>query len=74
MKYYIGDSVYMDMDDYGNIILTTENGGPTPGNRIILVLEPRVWEELCRCVERENAKRLAETEGSGSLRSMLCDV
>lgn len=38
---YLGDSVYIDIDDLNRIILTTENGLPNdPSNRI--VLEPEV--------------------------------
>lgn len=41
MKAYLGDSVYIDIDDLNRIILTTENGLPNdPSNRI--VLEPEV--------------------------------
>ena len=38
MKQYIGDSVYLDYDPEGNVILTTENGyGPT--NIIVLDID-----------------------------------
>ena len=36
-KKYLGYSVYADWDEYGNLILTTENGLPDdPSNRICL--------------------------------------
>lgn len=35
-KEYIGDSVYIEYDDLGNIVITTENGGTYPSNRIFM--------------------------------------
>jgi hypothetical protein len=44
-KAYLGDSVYVELDDFGRIVLTTENGLPDdPSNKIIL--EPEVIENL----------------------------
>jgi hypothetical protein len=49
MKEYIGDSVYVEMDDFGGLTLTTENGLPTdPSNEIYI--EPEVWNSLLRFV------------------------
>jgi len=44
-KAYLGDSVYVDLDDGGWIVLTTENGLPgDPSNTIYL--EPEVFKAL----------------------------
>lgn len=48
-KQYIGDSVYVELDDYGDIILTTENDDSGPSNRI--VLEPQVYSALLDYVD-----------------------
>lgn len=47
MKTYIGDSVYVEIDSYEEVVLTTENG-ITISNRI--VLEKRVWQDLVKFV------------------------
>ena len=50
-KEYIGDSVYVEYDEYGSLILTTENGFPDdPRNRIIL--EDSVCDALLSYIER----------------------
>jgi hypothetical protein len=51
-KDYLGDSVYVEFDEFGfSIILTTENGITNyPSNRI--ALEPEVYDALKRYVER----------------------
>lgn len=50
MKTYLGDSVYVEIDN-DQIILTTENGWPDdPRNRI--VLEPEVYNELVKYINR----------------------
>ena len=51
-KAYLGDSVYVEIDDdTGELILTTENGlTDDPSNRF--VLDPVVLEALNRYVER----------------------
>lgn len=50
-KAYLGDSVYADIDHFGRIILTTENGLPTdPSNEI--VLEPEVISALKNYISR----------------------
>jgi len=46
-KQYIGDSVYVALDEFGRLVLTTENGY-TATNTI--VLEAEVYEELVRYV------------------------
>ncbi len=44
-KEYIGDSVYVEIDDFGDVVLTTHNGyDDDPRNRI--VLEPTVLKSL----------------------------
>ena len=39
MKSYLGDGVYADLDPYGRVILTTENGISTTNE---IILEPEV--------------------------------
>ncbi len=49
---YLGDSVYVCINQAGSLCLTTENGlGPT--NEIFL--EPEVYRELLQYVERVEA-------------------
>lgn len=43
-KQYLGDGVYITIDDFGEVVLTTENGGPEPTN--IIILEPSVIRNL----------------------------
>jgi len=48
-KIYLGDSVYASFDDYGGVLLTTENGLPTdPSNTIYL--EPEVLAALTQFI------------------------
>lgn len=47
-KQYIGDSVYVDVEN-GMLKLTTENGDGPPSN--IIFLEPEVFESLRRYYE-----------------------
>jgi hypothetical protein len=50
-KEYIGDSVYVKTNRFGQLELTTENGLPgDPSNTIFL--EKEVWESLYSYVER----------------------
>lgn len=42
-KEYIGDGVYAAMDEYGQIVLTAENG---VGASDCIYLEPEVWTNL----------------------------
>jgi len=51
-KNYIGDSVYADFDQHGQLVLTTENGYG-PSNTIYL--EPEVYHALLEYVERQEA-------------------
>lgn len=46
-KIYLGDGVYADYE-WGQIVLTTEDGGPEPTNRI--VLESNVYDALVEFV------------------------
>lgn len=50
-KTYLGDSVYADVNQYGEIVLTTENGSPgDPSNEIYL--EPEVYRALVHYAAR----------------------
>ena len=54
-KEYLGDSVYVDIED-GMVKLTTENGLPhDPSNTIYLELE--VYQALTRYVDRLTARK-----------------
>lgn len=54
-KTYLGDSVYVDVNGWGGIILTTENGLPNdPSNTI--VLEGEVWIALSQWVNARKEK------------------
>lgn len=49
-KQYLGDSVYVELDErLGGIKLTTENGLPTPSN--LIYLEPEVIFALAGYLE-----------------------
>jgi hypothetical protein len=51
-KTYLGDSVYAQINEHGQLVLTTENGVPEdPSNRI--VMEPEVYEALTLWVQRQ---------------------
>ena len=58
MKTYIGDSVYADLNEAGQIVLTTENGFG-PSNTIYL--EHEVWDNLAMWVKA--MKHRAEVQG-----------
>lgn len=67
-KVYLGDSVYCEIQQSGQICLTTENGAPTdPSNTIYL--EPEVFDALALYVERVRravaAFREQEAKGDG---------
>ncbi len=49
-KQYLGDAVYARLDDFGGLILTTENGVETTNE---IYLEPRVLEALLQFVRVE---------------------
>ena len=60
-KAYIGDSVYVEIDQFGEVVLTTENGYPDdPRNRI--VMESSVLQQFEEYIER--ARALAKGEGT----------
>lgn len=63
LKDYIGDAVYVEVDEFGAFTLTTEDGVSVT-NRI--VLEPEVFEALKRYADRVKAEfqRLRERGGS----------
>jgi len=49
-KTYLGDSVYAEINEWGQITLTTENGLPNdPAN--VIYLEPEVFQALCNYVK-----------------------
>jgi hypothetical protein len=48
-KHYIGDGVYVEIEPWGDVVLTTENGISTT-NRI--VLEPEVLKEFELYIEQ----------------------
>ncbi len=59
-KSYLGDSVYAEMDEFGALILTTENGLPDdPSNTIVLDSEVR------RSMADMLARWAAEMEAAG---------
>jgi predicted nucleic acid-binding protein len=49
MKEYLGDAVYLDVDEFGTVVLTTEDGYRAT-NRI--VLEDQVMAELLLALAR----------------------
>lgn len=49
-KTYIGDGVYCEVGNYGDIVLTTENGIETTN---IIVLENREWKSLIAFVNNQ---------------------
>ena len=44
-KYYIGDGVYAEVDQFRSVTITTSNGLRVTNT---IVLEPEVWEALAR--------------------------
>ena len=59
-KQYLGDGVYVEIDEYG-LVLTTENGIDVT-NRI--VLEPEVYDSLEQYVAR--AAEVGAARGDGT--------
>lgn len=56
MKTYIGDGVYAESDENGNIKLTTENSyDDDPRN--VIVLEQQVWQALLTFMRSQNEER-----------------
>lgn len=49
-KAYLGDSVYADYNQYGQLVLTTENG---LGASNTIYLEPEVYRALTEYVDRQ---------------------
>lgn len=49
-KTYIGDSVYAEIDDFGDVKLTTENGYPDDPRNII-ILEAPLFKQLTEWVK-----------------------
>lgn len=55
-KFYLGDSVYAEFLEYGDLQLTTENGRQDdPSNTIIL--EPEVLERLMEFIKATKRAR-----------------
>lgn len=54
VKFYLGDAVYADTDEYGRLVLTTEDG-VSVSNRI--VLEPEVEDCLLSYIKLMNEER-----------------
>jgi hypothetical protein len=52
-KAYLGDGVYVANDEYGDVVLTTENGIEATNT---IVLEPEVCLQLIHWIKR-NAER-----------------
>ena len=62
-KAYLGDSVYVEVNEHNQLVLTTENGLSTdPSNEIFL--EPEVYHALVNYVEQ--LKATTKDEGSKS--------
>ena len=55
-KQYLGDGVYVDVDNHGGMVLTTEDG-----TRVIheIWIEASVWHALVRWVEQMKQKAKA---------------
>lgn len=49
-KTYIGDGVYVELTQWGDLELTTDNGTSIPSNRI--VIDPQALAELVAFRER----------------------
>jgi hypothetical protein len=47
-KTYLGDAVYLALDEFGNVVLTTEDGIQATNT---IVLEPEVCVALCNYIE-----------------------
>jgi len=54
-KQYLGDSVYVDRNQYGQLVLTTENG---MGASNTIYLEPEVYEALQTYVKKPQEARV----------------
>ena len=50
-KSYLGDSVYADVSEHGEIVLTTENGAVTEPSNIISI-DPAVFRALIGYAKR----------------------
>lgn len=51
---YLGDAVYVDLDDFGDLILTAENGLRVTNT---IVLEYDVWLSLKAYVEKHESNK-----------------
>lgn len=59
LKRYVGDGVYADYSEHGELVLTTENGIEVTNT---IVLEPEVWKAL-KLILKEWAYRGVSTFG-----------
>jgi hypothetical protein len=50
-KTYLGDSVYVEVDELGRIVLTTNNGWPDDPRNII-IMEPEVQSAFHLWIDR----------------------
>jgi hypothetical protein len=57
-KSYLGDSVYVDIDQYGGLILTTENGLGAPNS---IVMEPEVIHKLSDWINQMQELQMLRT-------------
>ena len=53
-KAYLGDGVYAEMDEYGMLRLTTENGIRVSNE---IFIEPEVWNAMVGYMQRVNTSR-----------------
>lgn len=56
VKEHMGDSVYAQINDYRQLVLTVCNGEPNDPQQI-MVIEPPVWRALVRYVEALGSSR-----------------
>jgi len=59
-KFYLGDAVYAELDSFGAVVLTTEDGISTT-NRI--VLEEETLDALMQWIERLYQEAVKAKEG-----------
>lgn len=62
MKTYLSDGAYAEIDQWGDVVLTTEDGRSVQ-NRV--VLEPCAWQLLVRFVECARQWPVAEAQADG---------
>ncbi len=70
-KVYLGDGAYAALDEYGDLVLTTEDGHKSPTNKIHL--GDAEWQALVRFVTQTPAKDVRARPGRG-IAGMLEDI